>query len=234
MAIIVGDWNGDGTTTIGVVEVKTLDFNGKPFLTDANGNPIPVSVFELRNSNGPGNPDIVVPYGSFAAFPVAGNWDNNPSHIDHIGVVEIQSGVAVWKLRNSFTRGGPDITLSYGGVTSIPVVGDWNGDGVTTLGVVENNGGVLQWKLRNSFTPGAPDYSFAYGQAGQVPIAGDWNNDKAFTPGVYSFAGGLWQLRNEDSFGPADAGVFTFGPSGGANPYAEPLLPLAGDFDGLG
>jgi hypothetical protein len=230
---VVGDWNGDGTATVGVVEVKALDFNGKPFLTDANGNPIPVSVFELRETKSPGTPDIIVPYGSFAATPVAGNWDHNPQHIDHIGVVEIQNGVAVWKLRNSFSRGAPDVTLAYGGVTSVPVVGDWNGDGVTTLGVVENVGGVLTWKLRNGFSPGAPDYSFAYGMAGQVPITGDWNDDKIFTPGVYNFASGLWQLRNENSGGPADAGTFTFGPSGGSDPYAEPWMPLAGDFDGL-
>jgi hypothetical protein len=232
---LVGDWNGDGTATVGVVEVKALDASGKPFLTDANGNAVPVSVFELRNTNGPGNPDITVPYGSFAATPVAGNWDNNAQHIDHIGVVEIQNGVAVWKLRNSFSRGGPDLTLSYGGVTSIPVVGDWNGDGTSTPGVVENVGGVLTWKLRNSFTPGPPDAgSFAYGLATAVPITGDWNNDKMFTPGVYDFASGLWQLRNENSFGPADAGVFTCGPSAGSNPYAERWIPLAGDFAGLG
>jgi hypothetical protein len=236
---IVGDWNGDGIATVGIVEVKTLDFNGKPFLKDANGNPIPVSVFELRNSNGPGVPDIVVPYGSFAATPVAGNWDNNPQHVDHIGVVESQNGAAVWKLRNSFTRGAPDITLAYGGVTSIPVVGDWNGDGQSTIGVAENVGGLLTWKLKNTDAPGAPDITpFAYGLAAGVPIAGDWNNDGIFTPGVYTFytaALGLWQLRNENSGGPADASAFGFGPSTGpADPYAERWIPLTGDFDGLG
>jgi hypothetical protein len=238
---IVGDWNGDGTATVGVVEVKALDANGKPFLTDSNGNAIPVSVFELRNTNGPGNPDIVVPYGSFAATPVAGNWDNNRQHIDHIGVVEIQNGVAIWKLRNSFTRGGPDLTVNYGGATSIPVVGDWNGDGVTTLGVVENNTGAFEWKLRNSFTPGPPDagnfrYGFAFNGGGVTvaPLTGDWNNDGIFTPGLYDAFSGLWQLRNENSEGAPDAGVFTYGPNVGANPYAEHLIPLAGDFDGLG
>jgi hypothetical protein len=232
---VVGDWNGDGTATVGVVEVKAFDFNGKPFLTDSNGNAIPVSVFELRETNSPGTPDIIVPYGSFNAMPVAGNWVNNASHIDHIGVVEIQNGAAVWKLRNSFTRGAPDITIAYGGVTSTPVVGDWNGDGVTTLGVVESGGGVLTWKLRNSFSPGPPDAgSFPYGGAAAVPITGDWNNDKTFTPGVDTFSRGLWQLRNENSGGPADAGAFTFGPSGGSDPYAEQWIPLAGDFDGLG
>jgi hypothetical protein len=236
---VVGDWNGDGITTVGVVEVKTVDFSGNPFLV-VNGQPVPVSVFELKNTNGPGVPDIIVPYGSFAAFPVAGNWDNNAQHIDHIGVVEIQNGAAVWKLKNSFSRGVPDITIAYGGPSSIPVVGDWNGDGVTTLGVVENNGGVLQWKLRNSFSQGAPDFNtpgqsgFAYGLATAVPITGDWDNNGTFTPGIYDFSKGLWQLRNENSTGSADAGTFTFGPSGGSDDRAERWIPFAGDFDGLG
>jgi hypothetical protein len=229
---VVGDWNGDGVTTVGVVEVKTVDFNGQPFLV-VNGQAVPVSVFELKNSNGPGTPDIIVPYGSFAAFPVAGNWDNNPSRIDHIGVVEIQNGAAVWKLRNSFTRGAPDIQIAYGGVTSTPVVGDWNGDGTSTIGVVENVGGVLTWKLKNNDGPGAPDFNFAYGVATAVPITGDWDNNRTFTPGIYNFTSGLWQLRNENSNGPADAGVFTFGPSGGSDPLAERWIPLAGNFDGL-
>jgi hypothetical protein len=237
---IVGDWNGDGITTVGVVEIKAVDSSGKPFLTDANGNPIPVSVFELKNTNGPGVPDIIVPYGSFAATPVAGNWDNNVQHIDHIGVVEIENGAAVWKLRNSFTRGAPDLTVNYGGATSIPVVGDWNGDGITTIGVAENNG-AFEWKLRNSFTPGPPDagnfrYGFAFNGGGVTvaPITGDWNNDRIFTPGIYDAFSGVWQLRNENSEGPPDAGQFTFGPNTGASFYTEHLIPLAGDFDGLG
>jgi hypothetical protein len=233
---VVGDWNGDGATTVGVVEVKAFDFNGKPFLTDASGNAIPVSVFELRNTNGPGTPDIIVPYGSFNATPVAGNWDNNPQHIDHIGVVE-NIGVLTWKLRNSFTRGAPDITIAYDAVTStsIPVVGDWNGDGASSLGAVMNFPFVLTWALRNSFTPGSPDAGiFAYGPASAAPITGDWNNDGAFTPGIYDSTSGLWQLRNENSGGAPDAGAFTFGPSAGSNFYAEHWIPLAGDFDGLG
>jgi hypothetical protein len=101
--------------------------------------------------------------------------------------------------------------------------------------VVENVGGTLTWKLRSSNTSGPPDAgNFAYGLASAVPVVGDWNNDKIFSPGIYTYTSGLWQLRNENSNGPADAGVFTFGPSAGTDPLAERLIPLAGDFDGLG
>ena len=63
---------------------------------------------------------------------------------------------------------------------------------------------------------------------------GDWNNDRVFTPGVYNFSNGLWQLRDENSGGPADAGAFYFGPPNDQDFLAEPWIPLAGDFDGLG
>jgi len=42
------------------------------------------------------------------------------------------NNVLVWSLRNSNTPGAPDITpFAYGGVGAIPVVGDWDGDGIT-------------------------------------------------------------------------------------------------------
>jgi hypothetical protein len=231
---IVGDWTGKGVATVGVVEVKAVDFSGKPFLTDANGNPIPVSVFELKNVNGPGVPDTIVPYGSFAASPVVGNWDNNPQHIDHIGVVEIQNGVAVWKLRNSFTRGGPDIQFNYGGVTSIPVVGNWTGSGVSDPGVVENTGGVFTWSLRDTFSAGAPNFRFSYGLASTQPIVGDWLGHGTAGPGLYDPSRAFWQLRNEPSAGAPDAGSFTFGPLGAnpSNPVAANEIALAGTFNG--
>jgi len=43
----------------------------------------------------------------------------------------------------------------------IPVVGDWNGDRITTVGVYEADTGA--WLLRNSNSPGAPNIAFNYG-----------------------------------------------------------------------
>ena len=93
--------------------------------------------------------------------------------------------------------------------------------------MVENVGGVLTWKLKNTDGPGAPDYNFAYGLATAVPVVGDWDGNRTFTPGIYTFSSGLWQLRNENSGGPADAGTFTFGPTGGSDALAERWIPLA-------
>ncbi len=205
---VVGDWDGNGTDTVGVVEA----------------NPNGTVTWKLRNTNGPGGADIVVTYGGVNSIPVVGKWSGGS--VDHIGIVEFDGGAAVWKLRNSFTPGAPVIQAAYGGLNSIPVVGDWNGDGSDTIGVVEYAGGVATWKLRNSNTPGSPDAgNFAYGGAGWLPVTGDWDGNRTETPGIFNSASATWYLRNENFAGPPDAGQFLFG---------EPnWLPLAGNFNGL-
>ena len=64
----------------------------------------------------------------------------------------------------------------------MPVVGEWDGDGIDTVGVVKS--GV--WYLRNANTAGAHTIpSFAYGAyATDKPVVGDWNADGTTTIGV--------------------------------------------------
>src|SRR5436309_2801031 len=61
---VVGDWNGDGRTTIGVVDPST-------------------NTWYLRNSNSAGAPDITpFAYGAPGWLPVAGQWSGpGPSGI---------------------------------------------------------------------------------------------------------------------------------------------------------
>jgi hypothetical protein len=61
--------------------------------------------------------------------------------------------------------------FAYGAAGDVPVVGDWNGDGIDTIGVFRNG----NFYLRNSNTNGAPDLMFAYGAASDVPVVGTWN-----------------------------------------------------------
>jgi hypothetical protein len=146
-AVVVGDWDGDGKDTVGVVEV------------DPSTNFL---VWKLRNSNTPGAPDVTpFAYGGVGSVAVVvGDWDGDGK--DTIGVVELDpsTNFLVWKLRNTLTPGAPDVTpFAYGGVGSQVVVGDWDGDGKDTVGVVETDPSTnfLVWKLRNTLTPGAPD-----------------------------------------------------------------------------
>jgi hypothetical protein len=52
-----------------------------------------------------------------------------------------------------------------------PIVGDWNGDGVTTIGVRRG----ASYLLRNTNTSGAPDANFVFGIAGDTTVIGNWD-----------------------------------------------------------
>lgn len=55
----------------------------------------------------------------------------------------------------------------------MPVVCDWDGDGIDTIGMSRSG----MWVLRNSNSSGAPVISFGYhwGASAEVPLVGDWD-----------------------------------------------------------
>ena len=61
---VVGDWNGDGTDTIGVSRGAT---------------------FYLRNTNTTGTGELSASFGDPSDWPIVGDW--NGDHIDTIGIV---------------------------------------------------------------------------------------------------------------------------------------------------
>jgi hypothetical protein len=186
---VVGDWNGDGISTVGVV--------------DPNG------VWYLRNENSPGAPDVARPfaYGAPGWIPVVGDWTGN----GHTGIGMFDPTTGTWYLRNEDSPGPPDAgVFRYGAPGWVPVVGDWRGDGVTTVGVVDP--ATMTWYLRDSNSAGAPTIpAFRYGAPGWVPVVGDWTNNGSVTAGVVDPSTATWYLRNENSAGAADAGIFAYG-----------------------
>jgi len=116
---VVGDWDGNGTVTIGVVR------------QDPSTGTL---LWELRNSNSSGPADVEFHYGPDGALPVVGDWDGNGTAT--VGVVRPVNGQLYWELRNSASAGAPDLNFYYGAPTDIPVVGDWNGNGTVTVGIV--------------------------------------------------------------------------------------------------
>jgi peptidoglycan/xylan/chitin deacetylase (PgdA/CDA1 family) len=107
-----GDWDGDGTATVGAV-VR--------------------NAWSLRNTNAAGPADVSFRYGSAGDLPVVGDWDGDG--VDTPGVVRGN----VWYLRNSLSTGTADAEFAYGRATDRPVVADWDGDGTATPGVVRGN-----------------------------------------------------------------------------------------------
>jgi hypothetical protein len=129
-----------------------------------------------------------------------------------------------WMLRNTNTSGNPDLTFEFGVAGDIPVVGDWDGNGIDTVGVFRPS--TQTWLLRNFNSAGAANVSFAFGTSTSMPVAGDWDGNGTDTVGVYEPASGVWSLRNSLSAGGADLS-FTFTNGSGT-------IPLTGDWDGNG
>lgn len=187
---LMGDWDGDGTSTPGVKRGNT---------------------YYLRNSNTSGVADITFIYGDAADTPIVGDWDGNGT--DTIGIRRGNS----YYLRNSNTSGVADVTFIYGGPTDIPIVGDWDGDGADTIGIKRGNffylrnsntSGIAdvvfvygnaddmavvgdwdgdgidtvgifrpaegQFYLRNSNASGIADFSVTFGIVNGAPLAGRW------------------------------------------------------------
>ena len=181
---VVGDWDGNGTATIGIYRNGT---------------------FYLRNSNTVGFADIVFSFGTPGDQPIAGDWDGDGD--DTIGVFRPSTGQFL--LRNSNTAGNATMSFYLGNVGDVGIAGDWNGDGTDTTGVFRPSNGIIF--LKNTNTSGFADIALNYGIPGDKPVTGDWNNDGVDTIGVYR--NGQFFLRNSNTVGFADL-VFGLGNPG--------------------
>jgi peptidyl-Lys metalloendopeptidase len=181
---VVGDWDGNGTATIGIYR---------------NGS------FYLRNSNTLGFADLVFAFGQPGDQPIAGDW--NGDGIDTIGIYRPSTGQFL--LRNSNTKGAADMSFYLGNVGDVGIAGDWNGDGKDTTGVFRPSNGVIF--LKNTNATGFADIALNYGNPGDQPVTGDWNGDGMDTIGVYR--NGQFLLRNSNTIGFANI-VFGLGNPG--------------------
>ncbi|MGH3714325.1 MAG: polysaccharide deacetylase family protein [Micromonosporaceae bacterium] len=182
---VFGDWNGDGTATVGAVHgnVWSLrDSNSAGAATytfsygragdipvvgdwDGDGDTTPGvvrgSTWYLRNSNSAGASSIELSYGRRSDRVVAGDWDGDGDTTP--GVVRGN----LWYLRNANSGGAAHLSFGYGRPSDRPVTGDWDADGDTTPGVVRGN----NWLLRNANSEGAATTSFFYGRGCDVQLS---------------------------------------------------------------
>jgi CubicO group peptidase (beta-lactamase class C family) len=132
-----------------------------------------------------------------------------------VGVYRPANGNVYLKFDNA--SGFADMNFFYGQAGDIPVVGDWDGDGVQSVGIFRQG----RFFLKNTNGPGAADVVFDFGAPGDRPVAGDWNGDGRDTIGVYR--NGVFLLRDTNDAGPADY-IINYG-----NPND---LPVVGDWNG--
>jgi hypothetical protein len=118
-------------------------------------------------------------------------------------VGEFRPTTTQFLLRNYLAEGQPDVTITFGNSSTLPVVGDWNGDGVDTIGTYDTTNSLFS--LKDSNSSGAPiSYEVVLGIPGDVPIAGDWDGDGIDGIGVFRPSNGRIYLRQTASSGMAD------------------------------
>jgi hypothetical protein len=79
-----------------------------------------------------------------------------------------------WRLHVANAEVASNLIFNFGVAEDLPVVGDWNGDGIDTVGTYRAS--EAGWRLRNSNSAGEPDVPlFLYGLSGDIAITGNWN-----------------------------------------------------------
>ncbi|MEP7054726.1 MAG: hypothetical protein ABI912_05705 [Actinomycetota bacterium] len=178
---VMGDWNGDGTKTVGVVRGR---------------------IWYIRNSNSAGRSSRVFSFGRIGDVPLAGDWDGNGTDTPAVARCTTVVGCSrrVWYARNTLATGPATSVLSFGGVGK-PIVADWDNLGGDTPGLVDANS---NWTYTNSWASTTP-IRFHFGTRGDKPVVGDWGVDNQTSVGVVR--NGTWLMGRGVKAG---GGVWSF------------------------
>jgi len=76
-----------------------------------------------------------------------------------------------------------DWIAQYGRAGDLPVIGDFDGDGIDEIGVFRSGQWIID--INGNRQLDAHDKVFQMGEAGDRPVAGDWNGDGTDDPAVY-------------------------------------------------
>jgi hypothetical protein len=210
--------------TIGVFRPGT----GQWFL-DLDGNGV---------HNGCSIDDCVAGFGQPGDLPAQGAWGESDTAL--LGFFD--SNTAAWHLDLNGNQAIDACTVDscigeFGQPGDLPVVGDWNGTGVTRAGVFRpstatwyldiNGNGSLDSCIKGNKIDACPK---SFGQVGDLPVVGDWKGKGKTRIGVYRPSTGQWFLdwngnRKNDNC-EADECAASFG--------LPEDLPVVGDWNGNG
>lgn len=167
---LVGDWDGDGNDSIGLVR----------------GN-----VWSL-NDDFDGGTDITLSYGLDGDKKIVGDWDGDGR--DTPGVVRGNE----WYLDNGFD-GVADETFTFGSYLfpdDVPMVGDWDGDGDDDVALLRASGGAYQWHF-DTGRDGTTNLQIPFGAVGDHLFVGDFDGDGRDGIGYVQANTNLWRIDHD-------------------------------------
>ncbi len=146
---VVGDWDGDGRTTVGVVRPVGRELR-----------------WLLLNRNASTRVARRFSFGSVAApdVPVTGDWDGDGRTT--AGLVRYQPDGLLWRQTDDPQAGSTARAFRFGSTRrhDRPVTGDWDGDGSDTVGFVRPEVRRLHWFLTDANAAGAATRRFTFGR----------------------------------------------------------------------
>ena len=214
-----GDWNGDGTTKIGVY------INGT-WLLDYDG-----------NGKWEEGVDKRIVFGNSTLSPVVGDWNGDGK--TKIGVYGADgtflldyNGNGIWE--------GPSVDKSITWTAGpnngeMAVIGDWNGDGKAKIGIYLSTGQfagtwILDYNGNYAWNGPVDDRVLTwttYSGSGELPVVGDWNGDGRTKIGVYH--DGTWIVDYNGNYAWDGTSVDKLTFFGGSA-----WTPMVGDWNGNG
>ena len=213
-----------GTVPLGVVFTDnssgTLLTNWRWDFGDGNISEYGVSTnpFHLYESAGLKSINLTVSGLGGTHSEVKTNYINVTDLSTGIGVFRSTSGM--WYLDTTKT-GVVNTTFRFGKPGDVPVVGDWDGNGISDIGVFRSSSGM--WYLDTTRT-GIISSSFRFGKPEDVPVVGDWDGNGISDVGVFRSSTGMWYLDTTRT------GIIS-----SAFPFGKPGdVPVVGDWDGNG
>ncbi len=190
---VVGDWDGDGKDDIGIYGRKWKG-DSRAIVKD------------------PGLPDAGNPRREAAK-------NVPPKRLDATGGERLMQRTAAGKMRADLI----DHVFQFGRPADLPVVGDWNGDGITSIGIFREGKWLLDANGDGSWNE--QDQQFRYGRKGDAGIVGDWDGDGITDVGIYRKGLFILDTNGNHQLDAMDQRI----ERGSGEDY-----PVAGDWDGDG
>ena len=187
--------------------------------------------FFLRNTNDAGAADLTFQFGAggagYQAFSGRFSGTAALGTGEQVGIYNATNGTFYFDYDND--GGVADDETQFGPApcaSCIPVIGDWNDNGIDGIGLYDSSTGFYFLK-DDPLSPGAADHTFQFGGGGGIPVAGDWTGTLGDGVGFFDAASATFFFRDTLAPGPADDTV-AFGEPG------TDADPVTGDFDNSG